>query len=372
MEKLIVRNFGSIRDVEIELKDLTLFIGETGTGKSTLAKLIAIFRDSEFWRDKLTDENFRIKLAYYQLNNFLGMDTFIQYQLDDVEYIYTHNEIQENYSTVLFKEIEKISNNENEEVIHRIIKETAEFYFENTLYIPAERGVASVLSLHYASLDRKEIIKYFHEPLLDFTGEFNKSSIILKKLAIDIFNIDYEKIDGKDYIVLPNGDKLPLSESASGLQATIPAILIFEYYSKDKEDSKKEDHKKSYIFEEPELNLFPIAQKLLVEFLAEKVLGRGHKLVITTHSPYILTAFNNLIQAGNAGRNQKVISKVSEIMAREKWLQYNSVIVYLIADGFSKLLMDDESQLIDATPIDTVSEQVGEEFDLLMELKYHG
>ncbi|OAD20804.1 hypothetical protein THIOM_003468, partial [Candidatus Thiomargarita nelsonii] len=81
MEKLIVKNFGALRNIEIQLKDLTVFIGETGTGKSTLAKLLSIFRSSDFWDGEVRQvEFFKRKLAYYQLANFLEPGTIIEYQ----------------------------------------------------------------------------------------------------------------------------------------------------------------------------------------------------------------------------------------------------------------------------------------------------
>ena len=44
-EKLIVKNFGPIREAELDLKKVTVFIGPQGSGKSTLAKLVAICKD---------------------------------------------------------------------------------------------------------------------------------------------------------------------------------------------------------------------------------------------------------------------------------------------------------------------------------------
>ncbi|MEO7801731.1 MAG: AAA family ATPase, partial [Ginsengibacter sp.] len=42
-EKLIIKNFGPIKSVEIELRMFNVLIGDQGTGKSTIAKvLIAI------------------------------------------------------------------------------------------------------------------------------------------------------------------------------------------------------------------------------------------------------------------------------------------------------------------------------------------
>ena len=44
MERLIVENFGPIERVDIDIPRLLVFIGEQASGKSTLGKLIYIFK----------------------------------------------------------------------------------------------------------------------------------------------------------------------------------------------------------------------------------------------------------------------------------------------------------------------------------------
>ena len=41
MEKLIIKNFGPISDIEIDMNEYVILIGDTSTGKSIIAKLIA-------------------------------------------------------------------------------------------------------------------------------------------------------------------------------------------------------------------------------------------------------------------------------------------------------------------------------------------
>jgi predicted ATPase len=48
-EQLIVKNFGPIKDATVDFKRVTVFIGPTGGGKSTLAKLAALFRGDNFY-----------------------------------------------------------------------------------------------------------------------------------------------------------------------------------------------------------------------------------------------------------------------------------------------------------------------------------
>ena len=43
-EKLIIKNFGPIKSVDLDLGKITVLIGEQATGKSTIAKVLSICR----------------------------------------------------------------------------------------------------------------------------------------------------------------------------------------------------------------------------------------------------------------------------------------------------------------------------------------
>ena len=44
-ESIEIRNFGPVRDVKIEtVKPLTILIGDSGSGKSTIMKVLALFQ----------------------------------------------------------------------------------------------------------------------------------------------------------------------------------------------------------------------------------------------------------------------------------------------------------------------------------------
>ena len=43
MPRLIVKHFGPIKEIDIEIRDYNVFIGPAGTGKSTVAKLLGLF-----------------------------------------------------------------------------------------------------------------------------------------------------------------------------------------------------------------------------------------------------------------------------------------------------------------------------------------
>lgn len=75
--KLIVKNFGPLKDIEIEVREMVTFIGAQASGKSTLAKLLSIFEDENFRRDeKITFED---ELKKYNIFSYLKEDTIISY-----------------------------------------------------------------------------------------------------------------------------------------------------------------------------------------------------------------------------------------------------------------------------------------------------
>ncbi|MEM6273274.1 MAG: hypothetical protein AAF998_27955 [Bacteroidota bacterium] len=78
MERLIVKHFGPIREIDIEIKDVNVLIGTTGSGKSTVAKLTAIFRSSEFPIDNLL--GFKEALKAYNILFSISERTVIEYR----------------------------------------------------------------------------------------------------------------------------------------------------------------------------------------------------------------------------------------------------------------------------------------------------
>ena len=81
MEKLIIKNFGPISDIEIELKKYVVLIGDTSTGKSVIAKLICIFQDCLFLGIE-NIEDFRKKIKEYNIP-YLNESSQLEYYLGD-------------------------------------------------------------------------------------------------------------------------------------------------------------------------------------------------------------------------------------------------------------------------------------------------
>ncbi|MDX1940137.1 MAG: AAA family ATPase, partial [Saprospiraceae bacterium] len=128
---------------------------------------------------------------------------------------------------------------------------------------------------------------------------------------------------------------------------------------------------RNYIIEEPELNLYPTNQKALINFLVKNCMTDNNHLLLTTHSPYILSSLDNLIQAGNVIKKHPELKEdVEKIIPAKYHLNYEDVKVYFVADGTARLIMDEELQSIDVSELDVVSESLDSEFEKLLDLKY--
>ena len=93
--------------------------------------------------------------------------------------------------------------------------------------------------------------------------------------------------------------------------------------------------------------------------------------VITTHSPYILSSFNNLLEAWQVGHTDKERGiSVQKIIDEKYWANPGGFRAYSIEDGHLKSIMDEETHLISDNFLDSVSERIGGEFDELLRIGY--
>ena len=322
MSSIIIQHFGAIKkcNTPIEIKKVTFFIGNQGSGKSTIAKLIATFMWIEKalvrgdYNKKWFERKNRFKntfLPYHRIENYLKKDTFIQYKGE--AYIIT-------YENEFLKLEEKKNNN---------------YSLPQIMYVPSERNFIAYVK------SPKEL-KLSSEALKEFLTEFDNSKEIVKNLSLPINKamLDYDKLNdtlnlkGEDY-------KIKLTEASSGFQSFAPIYMVSNYlvntikkdsgikvsmsgeeisrFRKEIEQLYKDKHlsdeqkriaisvlpqkfnKTSFvnIVEEPEQNLFPTSQRdMLYSLLKINNEIADNKLIITTHSPYLVNYVSVAVEAG--------------------------------------------------------------------------
>jgi predicted ATPase len=427
-EKLIVKNFSVIDDVEIDIKKINILIGPQSTGKSLIAKLVYIFKsihtnmskniiDEEGKRELYRTFRFEFnsifpeylvneksfEVVYYYGDNFIsitnkGAKSFKSYKISFSDSILKRFE-------KLKKKYKKLAQNQNfsdtssKLKAHVAISHDLEQFLYGTsawltTFVPAGRSYFAdiernifTLQSEFARIDRmllifgsilealnKNLISFYSKEKTDFKKE-------LYRLTIDVVGGEYSYKKTSSYLTTKNDKRIYLKDSSSGQQEAAPLIgLLLALTESDL-------NRFYFCIEEPEAHLFPDSQRKIVEIIAMvyNLLKRESGFFITTHSPYILTSFNNLIQAENTygdildrfekgkiddGKKEEQLKKLDKIISPKKRVTINDVSVYSIQNGKCKNIKDKENNLIDANEIDEVSDSLAGIYDQMLDISY--
>ena len=136
-----------------------------------------------------------------------------------------------------------------------------------------------------------------------------------------------------------------MSRASSGQQEATPLLMAISQFP---------DLGRTLIIEEPEAHLFPSAQVKVLDYLVRQSVRHGTSVLFTTHSPYMLSALNNCLIRSKANMDPS--------------LQVDQVRAYSLSDGYSKNLLDEETKLISADYIDSVSEDIARKFEAALEV----
>jgi predicted ATPase len=413
MEKIIIKNFGGLKDAEIILNKVNVFIGKQASGKSVTAKLIYFFKSiiSQIFIETFIRTEKEIDLAfmskfegYFPVNTWTEKPFEIVYYFNENEYIKVekkksglsikYSELIQSFFTKAEDSYRESKNIESDEwtrlnnlfpVYLLFVKQKLPDSLFQAHFIPASRALFSILESNMFSIfggNKYPIL----DPLLLKFGSFYQSlkeksqSEEIKDSSIDniieeILGSKYYYENTKDYLIHNDNRKINLAFASSGQQETLPLLLILKHFAKAKSDS-------SVLIEEPEAHLFPSAQKKIVELMSlvfnkanEQITNNKDysnlQFTITTHSPYILSSFNNLVQASISynqanGKNKKEINK---IIPKELHLNPDCLSAYAFRDGKADSIIDPETQLIYAEYLDSVSEDIGSEFSDLLDVE---
>lgn len=394
-EILHIKNFGPITDVKLELGKFTVLIGEQATGKSTIAKVLAVCRYFSYIIGHHVNppiyDTFLSGLGAWGLKEYLK-DSYISYECKD--YVFTYQYLLErpmvindengnedtitipdssfrltpksNVFKVLLNELEKITKTETHDSDWNFPAIPTSFFIndvskvlDNPFYIPPERSLQSLFSLGKTSI--ANLSDSLFNQLAEMDSIANKFT---NETYIEPLDVYYKNVRGNEFVRKSSEDNYySLSTGATGYQTTIPIVLIIEYYNQLKK-------KKPFYIEEPELSLFPAAQNELIKYLVSKGINNGHSILLNTHSPYILTSLNNLMYAYKVGQMEK--DKVNKVIDSKYWINPDDVRAYLLkSDGMCENILDDgELKLIDAGKIDEVSRSINADFDKMAHIEF--
>ncbi len=413
-ERLIIKNFAGIREITLDLRDINVLIGPQASGKSICAKslyyfksfLFDLFETIENGQNKREfDAAFLEKFKkYFPLESLGEQDFLVRYELNDhfiqVERItnkpkLSYSEYYKRQLSIWRRNITRILEREEDEQLvvgnvlaindmrRRFLREQAaelgDIARRTQLFIPAGRSFFAFLRSNiFSFLSSNNAI----DPFLAEFGAFYErvkqlapDRVRIEKalrsqvdsLVEDVLNGKYVREGGQDYLELVDGRRTSLINASSGQQESLPLALILS-----RVPFRSSSGYTIYI-EEPEAHLFPTAQRKIVELIATiyHMSPRPIQFVITTHSPYILTAFNNLIHAGNLAEQLDADDQVqlTQIVPQAQMLRSEDISVYSLHDGLSETILSEETGLITTNLLDQVSDDLAIQFEQLLNLE---
>jgi predicted ATPase len=391
-ERLIVKSFGPVKDLDVIFKKVTLFIGDQGTGKSCVAKLFSMFK----WTEKVLSQK-KYKLSYFEqynrfqkmlckyhrIESFVNESSYIKFEGDLYDFLYENG----NFSVI----------DKNHEIKG----------ISKVMYVPAERSIVSVAE------NKSKLLKELPDSSETFSDEF----VNAKKFFQNGYNLPFEGlrfeydslndagwIHGVDY-------KVRLINASSGIQSSLPMCIVSEYLSSkisDKEEVKlsKEEKDKlekrvaeimqneeysdsikdmmirqlSYanrynqlinIVEEPELNLFPRSQmEVLFSLISNNASAEENMLVFTTHSPYSLAIINTMIMGAKAYANatEEQRGQIEAILPVKYQINENEIAAYRLSSSdecYCQPVINEKTGLVSKNELDSASDEIMRVFNSL-------
>lgn len=387
-ESITIKNVGPLKDIQIDdIKPLTVFIGKSANGKSTIMKIVVLMR----YIYKMVNIRSYLKNAKITRSPFkLRFDSFLQDGLDkmitaDTEIHYTVKMNGNTYTISYVKnKLQASLNIPNQDLV---------FFKES--YISETRSVIPAWASKVSSFKGATLGFFFHETFNDF----NDATDVIKEQQLEYLNLKMkiQKSGNKPkqfMIESQQEDSTPveLRYASSGIQTSAPLVAIVRYFAKEfsfkdafqrsvlsylfKQDlltkftpeinqSELEKHVHIHI-EEAELSLDPEAQRGLINSIVSEAFHKNDAdrklgLMLATHSPYIVNHLNVLLRAGYFKK------------ARENYpfLEKDDIAVYRVGEGTLTSLMatdnDTEEYVINTYDLSDTMEEIFNEYESMEE-----
>jgi predicted ATPase len=355
MTRIKIKNFGPIQgsdDSWIDIKKVTVLIGTQGSGKSTVAKLISTFSwiEKALVRGDYEKSWFERKgkfknqyLSYHRIEGYLSQETDIAYQGDAYHIRYVNDTL-------------------------RIEENKCPYSLPQIIYIPAERNfLAYIRGVREIKMSGS---------LVEFNTEYEKAKNEMQgilQLPVNDIEVEYNKRHAMLYLK-GSRYKIKLSDASSGFQSSVPLYLVSAYLAKsvkaqrERGESMSSEEQSRFqkgvqeiwqntsltdeqrrialsalstkfnksalinIVEEPEQNLYPVSQWSILKSLLElNNENPGSKLIMTTHSPYLINYLSVVIKAGKVRtlvNSSDLIAEAEEIVPSKSMVDADDVAIY--------------------------------------------
>lgn len=397
-------------EVRLDLKKFNLIIGPQSSGKSTIMKIVCFCRYVEKYcivhnntKYYTTYKHFIKELQrFHKLpDSFFDNNSRIKYEGEWVRIEYNHE-----------KDIC------NAQIKPQKGKRLGDADNVKLCFLPSERNMVAVfrnIESEYRTKTIDNLFNFINE--WDEIKRYYNRDRSLSMPFLGGMEFYYDSKNGKEVLKIAENKTISPFYASSGVQSSMPMYVMIDYLTnivfrrrvsvsrkylndlmveamKDGTIStmkeiteeivtavnlrlkKRLEYHGSHIFiEEPEQNLFPKAQQELIFDIAQKINtacsdNKESSLFLTTHSPYIITAFNLLINADKA--HAKSTKKSEKIVPMNRVIPLDQISAYYIngETGMFKSIVDLEIGMLGGNELDSASDYIEEMTAKLYDIIY--
>ncbi|MDD5571958.1 MAG: AAA family ATPase [Bacteroidales bacterium] len=273
IQQLSIKNFKSIKDLNMPCKKLNVFIGEPNSGKSNIIEALSL-QSQNALGPILSKDMFRYKtigdLFYdFNINKPIEVNTGDKYTL--LKYAIRENGVLENQFHLL------LDSQKDKEKPIKIAHDGR----------VNDSGILGNTNVHF--YEYKKLLDFIisYMPHLSVPFGDNLPSLLLSNAEYKKWVSEFLKSKGLTLTIKPTENEILASKLINGdiysypyfsLSETLQRIIFYTIAIKSNKNN-------IILFDEPESNTFPFYTKYLAERIA---LDKTNQFFITTHNPYLL------------------------------------------------------------------------------------
>ncbi len=432
MQKLEIKNFGPIKQLNLDIKDFMLFIGPQASGKSTIAKTIFFFKSLnddlvKYFIDSIDRNEFskpagtyakaiRQKfLDYFGATNRLNglelrysytNDTWITITLEGNHKYITptfSDNFQQSLKTLVAEAVDFCSQNKgrnpamltskdllqldnNKRKFINYIKSRCNELFQEDrelVFIPAGRSLLATLADQLQLINPRRLdflMRTFVDKINLVRPIFNKSliDIITERRLLTQLDIDYKRTKAAEEIItkILRG-KYQYDKDGEKIFYDDKNYVKLSFSSSGQQESLWILLLLFIIILENQ-NVFIVIEEPEAHLFPEAQKEISSLIALMSNfkdSQVIITTHSPYILASINNLilahkvGQKHFKEVNSKIDKQLWLDLNKIYTGLVKSGDVKDIMDSELGIIQQEYIDTASSQINEEFDFLFQLE---
>lgn len=390
-ERLTLKNLGPITEFTVEPRPLTVLIGEQATGKSLAAQVLYFFRsfkqhlselyrpdiaEADGWQEKVL-EKMLDRLRGVPFSAFANGSATLRFNVsginwgieirEDAARCHPSPSLQEAMVACISEWETNKSALSHPGGSHQVFIPTERSVFtrlwnraQSVLFAEHQpwpvRKFADHLGLAYSAYRT-----FYH---IDSSGSLEWDGSISGMFR----KFQNSALAGEAYVSKKGpqvwhwkvsgtrGRVLPIEAIASGQMEAWPFFVIGGTFA-------AENKSVDFYFEEPETHLHPRAQVEIMKAIVFLV-NHGHRFVITTHSPFLLYVLNNMIQ--------RFLTYGENAPEGTIALDPEKVVAYRMGAEPGTIMDREDTGLIDLNDLEKVADELGGEFDRLLEAAESG